>query len=67
MAMFKIKLLILGSLKRPVDFAYLDRWRTKIFSFEPRASVGKLPDMLDPELGYSDRELRQLINSPWCK
>lgn len=62
-----INLVILGSLKRPIDFKYLQNWKTSLFLIDGPQVRSTLPDMLDPSAGYSDGELSRLIReSAFC-
>jgi len=59
----RIKFVAVGNLKCKVDFGYIEKWKSKMFSIGPRAVLGALPNMLELGYGYSDDELRELIHA----
>ncbi|NEP86350.1 MAG: hypothetical protein F6K18_05680 [Okeania sp. SIO2C2] len=63
MQKIKIKLVTLGNLKYPVDFQFIKKWKSKIFSAEHLDQIQILPEMDGEKWSYTDKLLANLIKS----
>ncbi|RQH13012.1 hypothetical protein D5R40_10410 [Okeania hirsuta] len=61
MQKIKIKLVTLGSLKYPVYFQFIKKWKSKIFSAEHLDQIQILPEMDGENWSYTDKLLANLI------
>lgn len=59
----KVSLVSLGSLKYPVDIAYLEGWTSQLFKVQHGASIGHLPNAEGSEWDYTDKQLGALIQA----
>lgn len=59
----KVSLASLGSLKYPVDIAYLDGWSSQLFTVQHGTSIGHLPNAEGSNWDYTDEQLSALIHA----
>ena len=59
----KVSLVSLGSLKYPVDMAYLEGWASQLLTIQHGASIGHLPNAEGSEWVYTDNQLSSLIKT----
>lgn len=59
----KVSLISLGSLKYPVDIAYLEGWASQLLKVQHGASIGHLPNADGSEWDYTDKQLGALIQA----
>jgi hypothetical protein len=62
MKKIKVSLVSLGSLKYPVDIAYLEGWKSSLVSIHHGASVGHLPNVDGAEWERTNTQLRNLLH-----
>jgi hypothetical protein len=59
----KVAIVSLGSLKYPIDIAYLEGWHSDFMKIVHGASVGHLPNAEGDNWQYPNDQLRQLIHA----
>lgn len=59
----KVSLISLGSLKYPVNIAYLEGWTSQLLTIQHGASIGHLPNAEGSEWDYTDKQLGALIQA----
>jgi hypothetical protein len=63
MRSLKISLVSLGSLKYPIDMAYLEKWESQLLVIQHGASIGHLPNAQGIDWVYTDEQLSTLIQA----
>lgn len=63
MQKIKVSLVSLGSLKYPVDIAYLEGWKSDILSIKHGASVGHLPNVDGNDWQRTNEQLSGLLHA----
>lgn len=63
MQKIKVSLVSLGSLKHPVDIAYLAGWKSKIISIKHGASIGHLPNVDGTDWERTNTQLSGLLHA----
>jgi hypothetical protein len=63
MKKIKISLVLLGSLKYPLNIHYLEQWKSEILSIQRGSLVGHLPDAEGQNWDYPDSQLLALLTS----
>lgn len=61
MKKIKIKLVTLGNLKYPVDFIFIESWKSDVFEAHHVDQIQALPNADGDNWAYSDAQLRNLI------
>lgn len=59
----KISLVLVGSLKYPVDIAHLEGWSSQLLTIQHGTSIGHLPNAGGIEWDYTDKQLNALIQA----
>lgn len=63
MKLLKISIVSLGSLKHPVDMAYLEGWKSQLVTIKHGASIGHLPNAEGENWEYTSSQLCSLIKA----
>lgn len=63
MKKIRVSLVSLGSLKYPVDIAYLESWKSNLITIQHGSSVGHLPNADGAEWERTNEQLRNLLNA----